>query len=485
MAPNGGETCGGIVAQAGRGMLDGLVQSVNLDWDPGSLAEKGFVLALLVLLIVLVVLVLVLSLGALRSQRRVLEGFELLDEQGRRTGRLFPILDADEAERRRRRLRHSQAAFGVSLAAAVVILGYVWFVMPLTYRARSLVLVESPVGPLPMQVHEPLTSVEEMDRFINDQAGLLRDELVLREALQDNDVRGTNWFKRLSDPARTLPELQSGLDVRRVPESSHLVVSFATADADDAPRIVNTVIKKHLAKMQKRTTSGYIAKLDDSRRQEQRILQELESLRQRRRDFMLKEMAVPGLTMGVNVVGQQYAALADALAQVEIEKTRQQVIYDRVRQREEDHRSHPPRVPATQEAERDAEAGVNAARAEDAYVDSIATGGRLQEMMLEAEAKQRDLEQAMIQYQALEEAQQSLEEQAREIRAFNSQLFMLMGGRDTVRVQQIGQAQVPVTPDRTPKLVATIAALLLPLVTGLWLVFRMSQTPRKPTPATA
>ncbi len=362
------------------------------------------------------------------------------------------------------------------------------------YRSRSLILVESPIPPRPGEFEQSLPTVDVMDRFVADQINLLTDELVLREALQDNDLRSTDWFRK-QDPTLVLEELKNDLKVVQSADSSYVIVSFSTENPQDAPRIVNSVIKKYLAKVQERTTSGYTRQLEDSNRQEARIKQELESIRQRKKDFIINELSAPGVTTGLDVLGETWRQLAENLTKLEAQKLLYKAMYDNLKAMDPNEIALSPqtqlmikqdymvqslektlmeleqsRMYATQRlgehhrsvtdiagrieavevklhdlyAEKEREArDYQLHQAETNYVNAIHAEADLKETVLEAESARRDLDQAMANYQTLEEEQKSLEEQAKEIRAFNSQLFMLMQGRDTVRVQQIGQAQVP------------------------------------------
>ncbi|UCD27459.1 MAG: polysaccharide biosynthesis tyrosine autokinase, partial [Planctomycetota bacterium] len=105
------------------------------------------------------------------------------------------------------------------------------------------------------------------------------------------------------------------------------------------------------------------------------------------------------------------------------------------------------------------------------FLNAMQAELQLRERMLEAEAMQRDLDQALTVYRQLEEDQLLLEHQLTQIREHINLLKKIIKDRDMVRVRQIGQAQLPKLRSFPNHLLNIPAGSILGLLLGIGLAF--------------
>ncbi|UCD30355.1 MAG: hypothetical protein JSV03_07770, partial [Planctomycetota bacterium] len=391
------------------------------------------------------------------------------------------------------------------------------------FTARSAIYVESPIPKNPLQLTERTVQVELMDRFVADQAVLLKDDQILAETLQAARVLETAWYRAQPDKDELLIELKDDLFVRQVSNTNYLAVSFATRDREDAPVIVNTVIEKYLTKVQQASFAQYQEELDDADTEEKRLVNELEDVRAQKRRFLSEELGSAGATEGLNVVGETWRTLAAEVTRLEAEKLQNQAAYENLvgvdpsqivispqmtlmieqdtqvaglknqelalnqeiatalQRLGQNHRAVQDlkakllvvdetlqKIMAQKENEI-REYQVNVAHT--SFLNAMQAELQLRERMLEAEDKQRDLDQALIRYRQLEEDQLLLEHQLTQIREHMNLLKMIIKDRGMVRVRQIGQALPPKLRSFPNHLLNIPAGSILGLLLGIGLAF--------------
>jgi len=364
-----------------------------------------------------------------------------------------------------------------------------------SYRSSSIILVESPNPKAPLTLAEPTIAVDMMNRYVANQAVLVTDDGVLQDALTDVDIMSTGWYQGEPDKGKLLDELKNELVVKQIPNSSFLLVAFATQNSADAPKIVNTVIEKYIARVRKDSQSRYSAEHADYKSRLADTESELKAVRDEKESFIASAFSVPGVTEGLNIVGETYRTLAERVAQLESEKLELKAAYENLASIDPSQLILSPEMQAMIEADaqvreltamlsnlqqtreftrqrvgpkhpqiRDLDARIEATQAQldqlirkkqeeirgyqissaqTAFLNATQAELALKERMLEEQAKQADIDRKLARYRSLEERQLLLEEQHSQVWLFTNQLEMIISDRGMVRVRQVGQAIKP------------------------------------------
>lgn len=360
------------------------------------------------------------------------------------------------------------------------------------YRSGAAVLVESPFAKNPMEFGENLPQTEMMNRFVADQMFIVKDDSLLREVLNDTDVRGTSWYREQPDKNVLLQELQGDLDVRQSQGTSIFIVSFATKNVEDAPKIVNTTVRKYIDKVQKMSQEKYARELTKFQQQETDLKRDLKQIRDQRDTMIASQLGSPGLTSNINVAGEVWRALAMQAAGLEMQQLQLKAQFDNLKGLDPSEimlsptvqmmidqdpqvsgmkinlidlrqaqntilqRVGPKHTSAHQirnqiesaqkmldeilEQKKQEARQYQIISAETAWLNAVNAQIQLQERVDGAKAEQRDADRKLAQYQSLQEQQQLLEEQNRRVSDQINSLQLIMRGQEMVRVRPFGQA---------------------------------------------
>ncbi|NLX24040.1 MAG: polysaccharide biosynthesis tyrosine autokinase [Phycisphaerae bacterium] len=389
------------------------------------------------------------------------------------------------------------------------------------YPSQAAVLVESPLPRQPMQFEARILQAELVNRFIADQMFLVLDEGLLRDALKDADIQSTRWYATEEDKNLLVETLRNKLEVRQAQGSSFFVVRFATKVRDDAPKIVNTVIRYYLNKVQAMSLEQFSTELGGYRRRQEEMQRTIQQIRDQKETFISSQLGVPGLAAGLNVVGEMWRALAVQQAELEITQLqlraqwenlrglapsevtlspqmmmmidqdpvvaglkntllalRQQrmVLLQRVGPNHQDIQSvdaqlasHQKMLDEVMQQKLEEARQYQVAAAETAWYNALQAQNQLQERVEAAKAEQRDADRKLAQYQTMQEEQAQLEQQYNQITDYINQLDIVVRDRQTVRVRQISPA-VPALQRSFPRWEWNIpAGVLLGLVLGIGL----------------
>lgn len=369
------------------------------------------------------------------------------------------------------------------------------------WRASSYILVEAPGIRMPMQLGgEMRVQSDVIDRFVNDQAVMLKDETLLGEVLQDAGVRATQWFNEQQQHRREpLIVLKEYLGVRQVPQTSFLEVSFSTHAPDDAPVIVNTVVAKYLNKVTDISDTELKAELASVNKRIENLQVEQEQIRKERERFLQNQIGTVGLTAGINVITETWRTLSDQVTRLESEKLQYQTAYENMNAVDASQLAispqmtqmiqRDPQVAALQnqllnlrqelqarqeeglgpnhriltdiqaritvvndallELQRQREAEIRESEINSAYtfyINAAQAEIQLRERLMEAESRQSDLDRNLAIYQNFEERIQEKTEQLKQVTAYRDQLNMVIAERGAVRVKQRVRAIKPLEP---------------------------------------
>ena len=161
------------------------------------------------------------------------------------------------------------------------------------YRANALIRVDSIS---PQSVTEPLkqemTRQEDIDRELQNQVLLVKSPAVLQKAVEDPDLRRTEWFKEAEEEAKrknesVLDVLGDTIGASPVRNSNFLNVAASWRIPEELPTLVNTVVQKYVAEIDRqqknaiRSSEDQLGKeLDLAKKSYEAVKQEIEAFRQ-------------------------------------------------------------------------------------------------------------------------------------------------------------------------------------------------------------
>lgn len=365
-----------------------------------------------------------------------------------------------------------------------------------SYRAFSIVQVEPPKQ-APLQFGEPMLQVDLMDRLVSDQIVRVTADSVLGEAIKSRDVMETTWyvegFKKHGD--LLLDELKDTLKVQQVPRTNYMQVSFTTSDPEDAARIVNAVIAKYLAEVEATSKSQLRREWETHNKATAEKLAALRARRDFKKQFVSSQFSTPGVTEGLNVAGEAFRSLSDAVTRLNAEKLAYKARYDNLRGLSADQLALSPEMALSiqqdpqifglnsslvelqqnrelllrrlgpehrqvRQIEDQIETTTNQLTqlqlnkerevleyqlnaAEQAYLNALQAELQLREELESQQAVQHDIDAKLAEYRSLEEEVALAEEEYKQLQMYTNQLNLMQAGESMVRVRQVGTAQQP------------------------------------------
>lgn len=119
------------------------------------------------------------------------------------------------------------------------------------YSADALILVESTEPPDPdNMMGSRMPRSDEVERILQNQALLCESKKVLQDAIEDADLRGTQWYREAveskDNPRDVLEDTIVAVPIR---DSNYLRVAASWKFPKEVPIIVNTVVDKYIAQM--------------------------------------------------------------------------------------------------------------------------------------------------------------------------------------------------------------------------------------------
>lgn len=368
------------------------------------------------------------------------------------------------------------------------------------YKAGSYIFVESPNPKTPLELERPMMQVELMDRYVMDQIVRIKDEGFLYDVVNNAAIQETSWFRnqpgedKLAKIAGAHEKLVEKLKVTQVTDTSYLNVSFRTREPKDAPIIVDRIIDMHLEKMRLASRLQYESERQEYLDKERELENELVTIRDNKQAMIEFDIGVPGVTEGINIVGDTWRAYAEKAADLKTDKLLYKAQYENLlgvdpaqiaidpqtrmmieqdpevaylKQRRNDleqglilleqqglgenHRQV--RDIAAELAIIEEDLGKTIAdkeaevrqyqinQAQTAYLNATQAEIEINEYVLASEAKQRDLDAKLARYRNLQDEQYLKEDQLGRIRDYASQLKMIIDSKGAVRVHRIGSSR--------------------------------------------
>ena len=130
----------------------------------------------------------------------------------------------------------------------------IWTLIVPKYQARGEIRVRPIIPRLVFQT-EGNGIIPLYESFVNTQVSLIRGPIVLQRVLDQQEIRGTQWYRNPSqslmqrlrkDTIPPLERLGDGLSVRPRPQTEIVDVSFTDRDAKDARLIVDAVLDQYI-----------------------------------------------------------------------------------------------------------------------------------------------------------------------------------------------------------------------------------------------
>lgn len=337
----------------------------------------------------------------------------------------------------------------------------------------------------------------------------LLKEVLMKEAITETDWYKSEGKKLTSaqlklanrdnvDAVVLFDRLKSSLSVGNLPNTNLVVVSVSTPYQDESAIIANTLVEVFLSKQKSENLDTYDTELDRTEKQKELLDDQINANKDARQLFLESKFVSPGAATGVNVPGETWRALANEVTRLQAEKLQYKAQYDNLIAVESDQLSispnqelliqQDPTVVALQnqkltleqtlmetllrvgENHRSVQELRSSLEVVDTQLDRVledqrqkireyqrdnartlmlnATQAELQlrEQMVEAEARQRDLDRQIAEYQALLEENASLEEQLRTVNEHIGRLNLIKS--EEKRLARVETQQWAIRPDK-------------------------------------
>lgn len=405
-------------------------------------------------------------------------------------------------------------------AAGVTIGGtFFWARYYPSYSATAHILVESPNPGGPFDLGAMPVNQDMIDRFVRDQSVLIKSEQILREALSDPLLRETAWFQSFDTPDDALLELMDKLGAGPIRGSSYLRVSFGTHLSGDCYKIVNAVVDQYYGEIQRQSATQYRDQIKRFAGERDKVKRDLVGKIGEIRDFQ-KAAGIPGMTDRITAVGQRlyhlttavvtaqedkldakaifesYAASGaqvspDIIAMVEMNPSIAGMQHRQLALREElgvqlvklgekhrvirDLKSRMALIGEDLERLRQQKLqDFHLQRLEEAHLIFAATMEkevRLRDELIEAEARQRELDEKLSQYGALKEEQRVLEEEFGRVQQHLRDLQIIVSTQQGPRITIAARAVEPLERSKPSWKFNLAAGIPLGLLLGVGVAF--------------
>jgi capsular exopolysaccharide synthesis family protein len=235
------------------------------------------------------------------------------------------------------------------LKQRIFLILFVWFVVTLmvvggtklwqmkltTYKAVGVIAVKDPIRRSPMQFDNYVPPVDYMDRILSDHVARVTQDSVLEQVVAKASVIDTHWYRTAKsqghDSAWMIEELKRNLKVAQHLNTNLIAVSYVTYEpAKDASTIVSAVLDVYLAEEAASTQSESGKKLQELTDQLERTRKRLQQLLEDKTS-LAKQIDSPGVTQGLNVVGEDYRSLSQAVTKLTADKLQYQSQYETYR----------------------------------------------------------------------------------------------------------------------------------------------------------
>ena len=166
----------------------------------------------------------------------------------------------------------------ITMAIVIVVgvfLNVAWYLWWPSWPGVALLQVVNPVVPDAL-APQRAAAKDAVEIFQRSEAQVLQSRQYAQELLADTEIRQTDWYTKSEVDA--LARFERELSVVPVRNSSLIQVSFQTKDPDEAPRIVNALVRVYLTDRKQSATDELQQQLKTLRSQHAKLQNELSGL---------------------------------------------------------------------------------------------------------------------------------------------------------------------------------------------------------------
>lgn len=148
-------------------------------------------------------------------------------------------------------LRFKKTILLVSLAIALPLLLGIWVTIQPTYRAKAELRIRPIIPHIVFPRAEDTSSRDFYQSYVNTQVAVMYSPSVIHRVLEQPEVRGTTWYKKLSpegtaNTAGSVEALRSGLTIAPRPQTEIVDVSFTSPSSAEATAILKAVLEQYM-----------------------------------------------------------------------------------------------------------------------------------------------------------------------------------------------------------------------------------------------
>ncbi|MDX2114160.1 MAG: AAA family ATPase [Planctomycetota bacterium] len=166
---------------------------------------------------------------------------------------------------------------------------------------------------------------DEQDAFMNTQARIMKSDTILSKALEEREVKNTQWAKKYMDAAgeldrpRALRKLRKIVSARVIPDTSIIQLRVGTPSRDDAPNIVNSISDVYMSDAGDRSGKDERDRIEQFEGVVRDLAKDIESIDQRM-EALLSAKQLTSLRQESTVAYNEVQNLQPALVKAREEK---------------------------------------------------------------------------------------------------------------------------------------------------------------------
>ena len=179
---------------------------------------------------------------------------------------------------------------------------YVWAKYWPSFGSFAYIQVRNPNPSEPFDIAGMPLNQDLVDRFVRDEAMKVKSNQTLRRSLEDPLLRETMWFQQFDDPDEALLELDDELGAGPQHGTSYVRITFSTHEQDDSAKVINAIVDSYMDSTRQQSS----AQFRDQANQFSAQLNVLKDQRNSKLDEIMnfqKDAGIPGMTDRVNAVG--------------------------------------------------------------------------------------------------------------------------------------------------------------------------------------
>ncbi len=208
----------------------------------------------------------------------------------------------------------------LSLVICSVLAGagtFLWLHFAPSYTATAFIQVSPPrTGDLTDT--QRLYSEAIMDRLVQDAAAVVKTEPVLQEALKDERITRTSWYRGIGARGDDVRELSDAISVGTIPNTNYIRVSMRGLHRTDLPGIVNAVCEAFVADSDAQVSGTRQEQIRNLQAERSDLAEELERT-SARIDRLLQDAEIPDIAERRTTIGMRLEGYIRQMIQLDME----------------------------------------------------------------------------------------------------------------------------------------------------------------------